>query len=780
MQNAQPQSQNITPKSSMKEMSIKSESSSPNLSKANLPIFSKSAIVFKPSTIDSPLSNQKKKMTYSHKNSPNLRAISTKFGNMVFSEQTPIKRKVISKPKKVDISEVKQEEVSNQKINISLSAIGENPTPENIKLFFKKPIFLGALINDKKIDQNIVNLILKNISKDDLYFFMNTMATELTLHSSLVSSYTLHDVENNISKILFFKKVLVWYKPYNSDYLISPTLREIVPLNRSIVGYCSLKQKKLITNDPAMSPGFDIDYDLPILRGSESMALYPVISDFGDVSGVIQFVDLQSQDKADILPISKYEQSLLKLVTKLVKRQIFTDEFSDIYVPKELIQLLLFCGSGKTSSAIMTTANISSNQVKGRPSTSYLPTKNDNRGNSYSLFSPSSGSPSSATNFSGKRPTNSNDFIIDDNYFYSVSFSFENVISNMISFMKKYFDCEGVDIFEFDSDKKRFIQLIDGSEFSESAVGLSFLSVIKDEPVFVANGLHLGFPRSKLDRKFSNNSVLTVSYKYKYHILNEKDKSSAKINESKEKSDTNNNDQKGIEMKEPNKSDSNTANIKANKTNESNQNKEKNKDSITENPTENQNKEPKKSTENDKEKSNKIDNDLNPKEIHQFAKNNSQTKQDDDLFGFVEFNNGIENDQTISTSQFVFTLRSKWKLPSFLPDDLKKMNDISMILCACIHNVQINRSKNIEIKKLQRENFLIRVLETALTNYNDHKDDKWNILRKAANEIFGASNCFVCSFDGMMIHFHPTDVTCRFDQCIAGKAFNLQKTWSFG
>lgn len=697
MSNENPQTHNNTPTSSTKDINLNVDAeSNSQVQKVNLSLFSKSAIVFKPSSMkissnDHSLNNQQKNMSLTQKNSSNFHALSTKYGSLIFPDQRPVKKKVSPKSKKVEISPVKQVETVTQQIKHNLSTIAENPTPENIQYIFKKPLFLLSLVNEGKIDTKIINTILPVLSKDDLYFFMSNMTMELTLHSSLAASYTFTDIEKNLTKILSFKKVLVWYKPYNSNFLISPTLKEIVPVSRSIVGYCALRQKKVITSDPAMSPGFDIDYDLPILRGTESMAIFPVISDYGDVSGVIQFVDLESQDKSAILPISKYEQSLLKLAVKLCKRQIFKDEGHDVFVTKELTQLLLFCGSGKTTSAI--TTNISNDQVKERrPSTSFSPTKSINNSNNYSPNSHSNESVSSSSisnQFDEKMKLNSCSIDTDDNYFYGVSFDFTNLVSSIIAFMKKYFDCDGVDIFEFDPNQKKFIRLTDEIEFSESGVGLSFLPIIKDEPVFVANGLQMGFPRSNLDKKFKNNSALTVAYKYKYNVLDYEEKVDIKRNEKS----------KDLKM------------------------------------TENQN---------------------------------------DEIY-----TNEDENDPSIATSHFVFTLRSKWMLPSFLPDDLKKLNDISMILCSCIHNIQINRLKNAEIKRLQRENFLIRALGAALATYIDNKDEKWQILRKAVKEIFGASNCFVCSFDGMMIHFHPTDVTCKFDKCIAGKAYNFQELTEF-
>lgn len=742
MSNEQPNTHSNTPTSSTKDinLNIDVESKSPNISKFNIPLFSKSAIVFKPSSVKTPsndpsLNSQQKKLNSTQKNNPNSRTLSTKFGSLIFPDQKTVKKKVSPKSRKDETPTVKAVEVSSQKIRLDLLAIAENPTPENIDYLFKKPLFLATLVNDGKIDNKILNSILPNISKDDLFAFMNTMTTQLTLHSSLAASYTFTDIEQNLSKILSFKKVLVWYKPYNSNFLISPTLKEIAPLSRSIAGYCALRQKKVITDDPAMSPGFDIDYDLPILRGTESMAIYPVISDYGDVSGVIQFVDLQSQDKSDILPISKYDKSLLKLAVKLSKRQIFKDEGSDLYFPKEIAQLFLYCGSGKGPSPDMAPINISTDQSKGRPSTSYMDIKSGNRGKNYSSYSPS------RTKSNEDKITSSTDIQFDemdsDNIDFKVnlnitSFDFENMISSMINFMKKYFDCDGVDIFEFDSSSKKFIRLIDGAEFSESAVGLSFLPIIKDEPVFVANGLQMGFPRSKLDKKFINNSALTVAYKYKYVVIDNKDKiadefnplneiiSDTNISETEEKPE---NDTKSNESENPNKDDEN--------------------------------------------KTQKIETNL-------LIQNN----QNDFNMNYDE-NENIENDPSIATSQYVFTLRSKWMLPSFLPDDLKKLDDISMILCSCIHNVQINRLKNKNIKRLQRENYLIRILGETLASYIDNKDEKWKILRKAAKDIFGASDCFVCSFDGMMIHFHPTEVTCKFDQCIAGKAFNFQELTEF-
>ncbi|KAK8853813.1 hypothetical protein M9Y10_016356 [Tritrichomonas musculus] len=912
MSYGQPSTHISTLNSSMEDISIdkKSESNNRYFSNINMSLISKSAIVFKPSNIkmlseENIQNNRPKKTSSIQKNNANLHTLSTKYGSLVFPEQKQAKKKVIVKPKIEEVESIEQINIESQKTNITLRTIAENPTPQNIEYIFKKPLFLRCLVNEGKIDQSYVSSILKNVSKNDLYFFMNTMTMELTLHSTISACYTLSDIEKNLARILLFKKIIIWYKPYNSNFLVSPTLKEMLPISRSIVGYCALRQKKVITNDPAMSAGFDIDYDLPILRGTESMAIYPVISDYGDVSGVIQFIDLQSQNKTFILSISKYEQSLLKLTVKLVKRQIFKDDDErSIYVPKELIQLLLVCRSGRVSTAIT---------AKTRPSTSYSPAKNERGKNDFNSFSKNNSKSelieSQMATSSEKR--NLNNFEIDDNFFYNVSFNFENIIQNMIVFMKKYFDCDGVDIFEYEMSKKKFVRLCDGTEFTESGVGLSFLPVINEEPVFVASGLHMGFPRSKIDRKYANNSALTVAYKYRYKILDDSEKESKKRsdaldikdeiaeksgsqkdNESKKEieNDKSNGAKKTDETKQNNdtsetKQNNDTSETKQNNdTSETKQNNDtgetkqnndtsetKQNNDTSETKQNNDTSETKQNNDTSETKQNndtgetKQNNDTSEtkqnndtgetkqnNDTSETKQNNdtSETKQNNDTSetkqnndtgetkqnndtGETKQNNdtsetkqnndtsetkqnndtGETNDQlsakngscfesqqngtaesesgmsfiyadksedpSLACSQFVFTLRSKWMLPSFLPEDLKKLNDISMILCACIHNAQINRQQNSAIKILQRENFLIQVLGTALASYIDKREDKWKVFRKAARDVFGATTCFICSFDGMMIHFHPSNVAWKFDDCIAGKAFNFQELTEF-
>lgn len=490
---------------------------------------------------------------------------------------------------------------------LTVSRIASDPTIDNINKFFEKPIFLRTLISEGKIDQQHINLLIPLVPRDDLYEFMANMTTEHSLYSALSACDTPDKFESTISKILKFKRVLVWYKPYDANYLLSTTLTQIIPINRSIVGFCAQKRKKIITEDPAMCSGFDIDYDLTLLRGTESMALCPVINDYDDLVGVIQFIDLTNGSQP--IPISKYDQSLLQLCVQIAKDKIFRDDPKAMYVPKEMIPLLQICEGSTFKTAIPSAID-----------------QNNSENNGDHL-----------------------EFI-----------NFCTIILNIVQFLKKYINCEAVDIFEYIPSSKKLLHLADGIEYSELKAGISFLPIVQEHPVFVANGLQMGYRRSVLDRKFTNNSVLTTSYKLQ--------------------------------------------NI---------------------------------------------------------------------------FDNDSETQTSESSIQYVFTLRAKWMLPSFLPGDLNKLNDCAPIICAAIQKAQFNKSHQTEIKQTTRNNQLIQILGKAISDYAEGKEDEWTIVRKVANDIFGAETCFVCCFDGIMMTFFPVGETCKIGECIAGKAYNLEELVEF-
>ncbi|OHT15185.1 hypothetical protein TRFO_14373 [Tritrichomonas foetus] len=551
-----------TPSTSFKDIPIKlaRESKSNNISAVNLPSLHKSRtqVTFE--------GKERKPQPLSKSKNPSFHSFATRSGNFLFPEEKA-KKKTPGKISSMSSNSSILEHIHTPplKFRQTLKTLIHNFGRDSYNAFFRQPVFLNTLLIDGKIDKSSISTIIPFIMAERMYEFINNMTTEMSIHSSLSACHSVQEVENILPKIIKFNKVLIWEKPLGSDFLISQTLREIVPINRSIVGYCAQKKKKVITDDPAMCSGFDIDYDLPILRGTVSMALLPVISDFGDLVAVIHFIDLLD-NLGNPIPISQYVKHLLKATRDLIKIQIYNYETNS---PKLTIDLVY----------VLQMSNCE---------------------------------------------------------------TFEIIIQKMLDFLKKYFDCEGADIFEYDFNRRRLIRLVDNVEFTEARAGLSYLPLIKDEPIFVAQSLQMGFARSKIDRLFTNNSALTNYYK-------------------------------------------------------------------------------------------------------------------------------------INDIKYVFTLRSKWMLPSFLTEDLMKLNDISKILCFCIQNAKLYRTQKTEIDGLVRNNELVKVLGKALTSYIDHASEKWNIFRNAVKEVFGAENCFVCSFDGIQMHFHPTEITCKFDDCIAGQAFNYQE-----
>lgn len=442
-----------------------------------------------------------------------------------------------------------------------------------VDTFRNRPIFWTTLNLEGAIDPLHLTSMISKLHPAELQEFMWHMSLEMSLHAKLGGCKTIEAMEQEIMKQIPLRSAVIWVKGENAGFLISPTTKEVVPVDGSIVGYCLDHQRKIITNDPADHSGFSIDYDLTLLRGAASMAVFPIMSDFGDPIAVLQCVDLFDTTSKELVPITRYWGKLLKMTADVVKSSLFSDpDKKNFFLPNALGQ----------------------------------------------VFSD-----------------------------YRTIASMELACETISKFLQKYIDCEGVDIYAFDQVSRTLTNLRDKNEYKDLASGgISFIAGMKNKPVFVPHGLSTKRDWAAIDTKFTNRSVLSKMFYY-CHVC------------------------------------------------------------------------------------------------------------------------------------YVFTLRSKWQSPAFHPEDLRKLCEVSEALCGCLALSKRIEEKNTEAKTLKRMTDIMKTVCEAMDKFSVQGEDPWQIVTNAAKDFFDCDACFVCVYDGVAMRFLPSKVTCKFDDCIAGQAYNYREVMTY-
>ena len=203
------------------------------------------------------------------------------------------------------------------------------------------PIFWRAMSSGESIDPlhlNSLMTLLKSAS-GSLSEFLRHMTLELSLSAAIEHCQSVADVENELMRNLPLRSVIFWVRPSGADFLVSPTTHEVVPTDASILGFCLANRRCIVTGDPADHPGFNLDWDLTLLRGATSMALLPVTTPMSSI-GVIQCIDYFDVENDTTIQFSKYIIRLLKLARDAAKRILFEREESSLFLTGTIAELM--------------------------------------------------------------------------------------------------------------------------------------------------------------------------------------------------------------------------------------------------------------------------------------------------------------------------------------------------------------------------------------------------------------------------------------------------------
>jgi hypothetical protein len=454
------------------------------------------------------------------------------------------------------------------KHSITLSALVDRRPSDVANVVAVRPIFMKTLMAGDPINPAVFAPVLGSFTPAQLKVFMKHLSLELSLFASIPACKSLEQIENTIMSNIPVKSATIWVQGEDSDFLASPTLKELVPTNRSILGWSLQKRKSLVTDDPSNFEGFDIDFDLPRLRGSISMVLLPVFSGVGDPIAVIEFVDMTDTQEDAATSFSEYDVRVLKAIRKLLKLHFFGPMERRVDLHKMEIVSVMSDLNRLSSSAVAA------------------------------------------------------DWICQ--------------------FLKKVIGCEGADIFRFDARTRKIRNLKDGIEYSDLSGGASYVAALRNRPVFMGHGMAKNIGAPELDRRFANRSILSKMF-------------------------------------------------------------------------------------------------------------------------------------TVEHRSYVFTLRAKWLLPSFLPEDLLCLTELSVVLGQCLILADSIEAQTTDYQTNVRFNNIKTATYDALDQYVDMPHKKWEIVRAAATKYFGCEAIFVAVYHNMEMRFMPTEVNWKFDDCIAGNAYNYRE-----
>lgn len=187
------------------------------------------------------------------------------------------------------------------------------------------PLFFRTLYTDGNIDPEIISSISVSLLPMDLRRFVSNYSQEVNFFNAISKCKDAYDIEKVLCKLLPIIRATLWARTENSEYIISKTMNEVLPINRSIVGYSLLKNLDVITGDPGDSPGFVIDVDMPLLRNCKSMILLPLQTS-GQPVAVLQIVGFQNLVSKVQIKFPPYHIELLKIVRNIIQNRFYNVE----------------------------------------------------------------------------------------------------------------------------------------------------------------------------------------------------------------------------------------------------------------------------------------------------------------------------------------------------------------------------------------------------------------------------------------------------------------------
>lgn len=219
-----------------------------------------------------------------------------------------------------------QNQKNDQEVYLTLSFLKTAASQLKISsLLEMTPLFFRTLYTEGSLDPELVSSISVNLLPIDLHRFISNYSQEVNFFNAISKCLDAYDIEKVLCKLLPITRSTLWVRTENSEYIISKSMNEVLPINRSIVGYSLLKNIDIVTGDPGNSPGFVIDVDMPLLRNCKSMILLPILTS-GQPVAVLQVVGFQNLVSKAQINFPPYHIELLKIVRSIIQNRFYNIE----------------------------------------------------------------------------------------------------------------------------------------------------------------------------------------------------------------------------------------------------------------------------------------------------------------------------------------------------------------------------------------------------------------------------------------------------------------------
>ena len=126
--------------------------------------------------------------------------------------------------------------------------------------------------------------------------------------------------------------------------------------------------------------------------------------------------------------------------------------------------------------------------------------------------------------------------------------------------------------------------------------------------------------------------------------------------------------------------------------------------------------------------------------------------------------------------RFVVTLRAKPTLPSFMPRDVKLLQELGTVICDAVKLSKWLQAKSQDRERKEREMKMLNVICESLHSVAVAGTERWEAVKKASKDFFDCDTFFVCLFDGRYMKYTPSDIKVKFEECPSGTAFNYRET----